>query len=102
MNNLTHVGALSFAKFLGLTSSIVAFVCMIPYVLITVLFAGLLVNSGEGGAATMGIGLSLGMVIVGSLAFGVLNFISGLIYALVINFVLRKIGGLKVSIEKIG
>ena len=102
MNTLTHVGVLSFAKFMGLTSAIIAIVCMIPYVLITVLFAGLLANSGEGGAATMGIGLSLGLVIVGSLAFGVLNFISGLIYASVFNFVLRKIGGIELSIEKIG
>ena len=101
MNTLTHVGVLSFAKFMGLTSAIIAIVCMIPYVLITVLFAGLLANSGEGGAATMGIGLSLGLVIVGSLAFCVLNFISGLIYASVFNFVLRKIGGIELSIEKI-
>ena len=101
MNTLTHVGVLSFAKFMGLTSAIIAIVCMIPYVLITVLLFGSFVGTDESGAAGMGIVLSLGLVIVGSLAFGVLNFISGLIYALVFNFVLRKIGGLKVSIENI-
>ena len=101
MHSITHVGVLSCGKFSGLTGVIIGFVCAVPHALITVLFAGLLVDGGESGTATVGIGAALGMVIVGPLVLGVVNFIADLIYALVLNFVLGKTGGLELSIEKI-
>ena len=39
-------------------------------------------------------------IILVPLGIGVLNFIGGLIYGLVLNFVLAKTGGLELSLEK--
>ena len=104
MMNIKHVGVFSFGKFFGLSSAIIYLICSTPYVLITtVLFAGLFVGSGESSAAasTVGIGVALGMVILGSLGVGVVSFIAGLMYAVVMNFVLRKTGGVELDIEKV-
>jgi hypothetical protein len=95
MHSITHVGVLSCGKITGLTGAVITFVIAVPYALFTVAM-GLLSD-----AAAMGIGAALGMVIIGPLVAGAVYFIAGLMYAVVLNFVLRKTGGLELSIEKI-
>ena len=101
MHSITHVGVLSCGKISGLTGVIIGFVGAVPYALFATLLAGVAADSGESGAAALGIGAALGMVIVGPLVLGAVQFIAGLIYAVVLNFVLRITGGLELSVEKI-
>ena len=100
MHSITHVGVLSCGKIAGLTAVVITFVCAIPYALLA-MAVGIGSNGAGMGTAGMGIGAALGMVIVAPLGFGALHFIAGLMYAVVLNFVLRKTGGLELSIEKI-
>ena len=100
MHNITSVGVLSLAKVMGLFGALMGVVVSIPYALIMVLFSGLMASGGEaGGAAVGGVGALMTIILV-PLGIGVLNFIGGLIYGLVLNFVLAKTGGLELSLEK--
>ena len=65
-----------------------------------VLPAGVTATGGAAdGTAVGGIGALMAIILI-PLGSGVVNFIGGLIYGLVLNFVLAKTGGLELSFEK--
>ena len=102
MQRVTRIGVFSFAKIMALVGLFCALLISIPYGLMVMLVgAGVGVGAEQGGAviATLGVGGGLVLMIALPLIYAAFSFIGGLIYALLINFVLHLAGGLEVRIE---
>ncbi len=100
MQRLTQLGVVSFGKFLGLVGLCAGILVGIPYglfVIVLSVMAGFAAE--EGGVAAFGVVGGIALMIFLPLFYAVVSFIGGLIYALIINFVLSMIGGLEMRFE---
>ena len=102
MQRLTKVGILSLAKLMGASGLLIGLLFGIIYGAFIVLFGLIGAVSGSeeaGGMLALGIGGGLLAAIGMPLFYGVMSFIFGLIYGVVINLVLSFTGGLELEIQ---
>jgi hypothetical protein len=101
VQRLVRVGVFSFAKVLGFVGLLMGLIVGIPYGLIVILIglAGAAGNQQAAGVAALGIGGGLAIMVLFPLVYGFFSFVGGLIYALVLNFVLGLAGGLELEIR---
>jgi hypothetical protein len=106
MRVLKRIGVFSLAKLLGMSMAAMSFVFALFYaaiILIMSLFgmAGALGAGGDnallGGGASLGMGvvIALAVVILVPIFYGVVGFLFGLLYGLIINVALGMSGGLE-------
>jgi hypothetical protein len=96
------VGVLSFGMFMGATGAFVGLVIGVIYgsILIVVSLAGAPQMQQQGvNMAAFGIGGGIALMIFAPIIYGVMMFVFGLIYAVVLNVALRLIGGLELEIR---
>lgn len=101
MQRLTRVGVGSMAKFMAITSALMALIFCIPYGLIVMLLGGAAGAGGDNPLAAIGGGLVGGLMIMilGPLLYLVFGFIFGAIYAFFINIALKFTGGLELELS---
>jgi hypothetical protein len=110
MRVLTRIGMFSLAKFMGLTMAAMSLVVGVVYGLMLVMMGALgalgAITGGAdnallaGGAGFgMSVVLALGMVVGLPLIYGFFGFTIGLLYAFIINVVLRFTGGLEFEVR---
>lgn len=104
MHRITKLGVLSLAKIMGLSGAIFGLIIGVLYggILILIGLIGATTGGPEaGGVAIVGIGGGLAMIVIIPVIYGGMSFVVGLIYGLIINFVLSLAGGLELEIHKI-
>jgi hypothetical protein len=102
MQRLTHIGVFSLGKVMGVCGLFIGLLVGIGYGLIFMLIGAAGGASGEDGAASfavLGIGGGLFAMAVVPLIYGVVSFIAGVIYGLIINVALYLSGGIELRIE---
>jgi hypothetical protein len=101
VHRVTQIGVLSLAKIMGIAGLGIGLLIGVIYALFGSLLAMVGMFGGEDTAGLAGMGIVLaGMAVVGvPLVYGGLSFVSGLIYALILNVVLGWTGGLEIRIE---
>ncbi len=105
MQRITQVGVLSLAKVMGLINMIAGTIVAAIYGLMFLLF--FVAGIGMGGAqvapgpAELGIfvAIAIGTIIFVPLISGLMGFVMGALYALILNFVFHFTGGLEVQIR---
>lgn len=101
MTVLRRVGALSFAKVMGILYALLGLVIGLFVSLFAILGAALgsLSAGAEGGAeAFVGLIFGAGAVLIMPVFYGVLGFVFGLITALLFNLVTRIAGGIELEL----
>lgn len=101
MQRLHSVGVLSFAKFMAITSALVALIFSVIYGLIIIAMGAGAMGGADDAALVFGGGLlgGLAVMVIGPILYLVLGFIFGLIYAVFLNLALKLIGGLEMDIS---
>jgi len=102
MQKITKIGVVSLAKIMGMSGLIFGLIAGVIYGGILILMGIIGASSGQdeaAGFAIAGIGGGLAMMIVVPIAYGVMSFVVGLIYGLIINVVLALAGGLELEIR---
>lgn len=103
MQKITQVGVISFAKVSGMSGVLIGLIVGVIYGGILILMGLIGVGAGGqqgAGIAAFGIGGGLAIMIAAPIAYGVFSFVFGLIYALIINVVLKMAGGLELEIQQ--
>lgn len=102
MHKITQVGVLSLAKIMGVTGAAMGLLIGILY---GIMFAVMgLVSVGGAGAkggppAAAMLGMALAAAIGVPILYGVMSFVFGLIWGLILNFMFRVVGPLEVEIQ---
>jgi len=102
MSTIRSVGVLSFGKVSGLSGVLLG-------AIFGVIYGGILMLIGIAGSAAghenalglgaIGVGGGLAVMIGVPIFYGVFSFVFGLLYAVILNLVLRIAGGVEVEIE---
>jgi hypothetical protein len=105
MQKITSVNILSFAKVFGAFGVIVGLIAGVFYGLLIIAAstagAGRVAVDDHGGALTgLGVGAGLLTMLIMPIFVGLLQFITGLFYGLIINLALWIAGGLELRIEQ--
>jgi len=101
MHRIMEVGVFSAGKVSGVMGVFVG-------LLIGLIYGGVLLamgvvamtQDGGGPPAFLFIGGAVGILIFAPILYGVISFIVGLLWAVVLNLVLPRVGGLELRIEK--
>ena len=105
MQKVTSVSVVSLAKVFGAFGLIVGLIADVFYGLVIILAttagAGRVAVENHGGAVA-GLGIGFGLLVMFATPFvvGILQFIAGLFYGIVINLALWLAGGLELRIEQ--
>lgn len=98
---LKRVDPVKYATIAALTTALIMLVVFVPFMLLFSL-AGLGAASESMGAAGAILGGGVFMIILVPIIYGVLVFILTLITSSLLNFILKKTGGLDIDFEKVG
>jgi len=104
VQKITKIGVVSLAKIMGMSGLIFGLIAGVVYGGILILMGIIGASGGQGentGFALAGIGVGLAMMIFVPVAYGIMSFIVGLIYGLIINVVLAFAGGLELEIRSV-
>jgi len=102
MNKIRRFGILSVGKVSGLSGAFLGLVIGVIYggvVILIGLLSGASGGEGAAGIAALGIGGGVGIMIGAPIFYGLVSFVFGLLYALILNIVLGWVGGLELEIE---
>lgn len=102
MHRITRVGVLSLGKLMGVTGAVMG-------LLLGLIYGGVFAVAGlvSAGAGAKGSGppglvmaaMGVGFVIAFPIIYGLMMFVFGLIYALVLNLMFGVVGGLELEIQ---
>ena len=98
MQRITEIGVLSLGKTMGAVGVLIGLIIGVIYGVILGIIGAVTMGSGE----EEGFVFLIGAVVAACgfpIAYGLMSFIMGLLYALVLNFVFRRTGGLEIRIE---
>jgi hypothetical protein len=105
MQRLKKIGVFSLAKIMSLLGLLVGLVAGVVYGLFVMLLgAGAGASAERGGSQLLAFGIGGGLItmILVPLVYAAAGFLAGLVYGLIINFVLYLSGGLELRIESPG
>ena len=96
---LKRIDPVKYAIITAVLTALLSLIILVPF---TLFFSAIGAAASDlgGGAAIFGGGIF--MVIFVPIVYGVIGFIVGLISTMLLNFVLRKTGGLDIDFEKVG
>lgn len=104
MQRITKIGVVSLAKIMGMSGLIFGLIAGVIYGGILILMGIIGASGGQdeaAGFALVGIGGGLAVMIMVPIAYGIMSFLIGLIYGLIINLVLALSGGLELEIRNL-
>ena len=102
MHKITKIGVVSLAKIMGMSGLILGLIAGVIYGGILILMGLIGASSGQEeavGFALAGVGGGLAIMVSVPIFYGLMSFIVGLIYGLIINLVLTLAGGLELEIQ---
>jgi len=98
---LKRVDPVKYATIAAITTALIMLIVFVPFMLLFSLAGiGAATESLGGGAAILGGGIFV--IILAPIIYGVLVFILTLITSSILNFILKKTGGLDIDFEKVG
>jgi hypothetical protein len=98
MQRITRVGVLSMGKVMGGAGLFLGLLFGGLYGIIFAIMGAVGLGQGEE-EAVVGLVVGLGFCLGGPIVYGLLSFVMGLLYALILNLVFKYTGGLELEIQ---